>query len=115
MLTKDNSVKVEFAIGKGTLVLERDVLKSLDGRCLVMELSTESGPCSDEMCQLKTKTMVKITDHCPCKSYRILEQGNFSIAMTDTIYGSIDRGRECIIIKISRSGNLSAKGFSLTG
>lgn len=104
----------EVAVGKGRIILGKGVLEAVRDKFLVLELSTEKGPCTDEMCQVKNEIEVALRDDSPGPSYKTVDSEDFSLAISEAVYRSIDRGREEIIIRKHRLGEFVVKGFSLT-
>lgn len=100
--------------GKGKILVDGDVLSYAKGKTLMMDLTAEKGPCTDDYCKLIMNLSLKVINDPPHKNLKLFDMEDCVIAMTDAVYRSIDRGRERVTISRTLSGNLIVKGFSLT-
>ena len=101
-------------VGKGVILVDEDVLLYAKNKTLMMDLAAEKGPCTDDYCKVIMTLSLKVKEDPPSKNLKMYEVGGCTIAITDAVYRSIDRGRERVTISKTFSGNLFAKGFSLT-
>lgn len=109
-----NQDSMVITIGKGQIVLEKEILSHVQGKSLILELGVEKGPCSDDLCQVRSVISTRLSDSIPDKRYKTFTFENYSIAVSDAVYRSIDRGREKISVTVGVTGNLYVKGFSVT-
>ena len=114
MVQVDRKRTRTIEVGKGVILVDEDVLLYAKGRTLMMDLSAEKGPCTDNYCKVIMGLTLKVQEGPPSKNLKIYDAGECVIAMTDAVYRSVDRGRERVKISKTFSGNLLAKGFSLT-
>ncbi|MEM0135625.1 MAG: hypothetical protein QXU18_10465 [Thermoplasmatales archaeon] len=114
MSVKNKSRLKEIEVGKGKIVLEEDALRYINGKLLMLDLSVENGPCKDNLCQVTKNLSLKLLNGIPAGITKLFPVEGCVIAMTDSVYRSIDRGRERITISTGVVGNLLAKGFSPT-
>ena len=114
MVRVDRKRTKTIEVGKGAILVDEDVLFYAKGRTLMMDLVAEKGPCTDDYCKVIMSLSLRVQADPPNKNLKMYDAGDCVIAMTDAVYRSIDRGRERVSIKKTLSGNLLAKGFSLT-
>jgi len=112
---RNSNISEDIPVGKGRVQLGNGVVKVVEGKYLVLELSEKRGPCPDNMCQLKAKIDGRILDNIDDpSSYEIIRTEKFMLAISKAVWDAIDKGRQDIFIRKGRFGNLRVKGFSLT-
>ncbi|MGC8562827.1 MAG: hypothetical protein ACP5UZ_05850 [Thermoplasmata archaeon] len=114
MLNIDGKNGKTIEAGKGKVAIDENVLRIAKGKTLMLDLSAESRPCTDDYCKVIMNLSLKILSSPPGPNVRVFPLENCVVAMTDAVYRSIDRGRERVTISKGISGNLITKGFSLT-
>ena len=114
MVGVDGKKTRTIKVGKGVVLVDEDVLVYAIGKTLMMDLVAEKGPCTDDYCKLIMGLSLEVLTNLPNKDLKLFDMGKCVIAMTEAVYRSIDRGREQVKISKTFSGNLLAKGFSLT-
>ena len=112
---RNSNISELITVGKGNVELGNGVVKAVEEKYLVLELSEEKGPCPDNMCQLKAEINVRILENInDPSSYEIIRTDKFTLAISKVVWRAIDKDRQGISIRRGRFGNLSVKGFSLT-
>ncbi len=110
----DHKIKESIHIGKGSIIIDNNVLVLILGRCIVLDVNEKNGPCPDNMCQLNTEICVKIIDKMDdISNYRMINEGKFTIAMDERIWQAIDKERQIISIKKKKLGGIKVIGFSM--
>lgn len=103
----------DISAGKGRITIEDNLLQTLWGKMLVLDLSSKKGPCPDDMCQLTMDIAVSIVPEAENSSENAVHKQSFSLAVDRDIIQSVDKGRERITIRKKRSG-ITVKGFTYT-
>jgi hypothetical protein len=100
-------------LGNGSIYIDEKVKNLLNNRVLLIKITMEKGPCTDELCPLIRKVSCEINDNYKFDStYKIHEP--VKIEMYNDIYNSINKERENIKIKKGFKG-IEIKGISLVG
>jgi len=110
----DHKITESMRVGKGSIIIENNVLELILGKCIVLDVNEKKGPCPDNMCQLSTEISVKIIDKMDdVSNYRMINEGKFTIAMDERIWQAIDKERQIISIKKKKLGGIKVSGFSM--
>lgn len=101
-------------IGKGSISLKGGIsAEAARGRYVVLRVSTRSGPCNDNMCQIIRG--VKVSIEVPAEDEDNLSiyagEGIF-VAIDKGIAGSIDKNRQEVTVGIGLTGKLYVKGLN---
>ena len=105
---------MNIKIGKGTMEIGDKIIKLIGNKVLSVSVIAVQGACTDEMCPLIKKPQCNITKDFEIKdSYKIYNP--VKVEMPDEMYYSIDKGRQCVKVKLSLNGKIEIKGLSLIG
>ncbi|MEM0156372.1 MAG: hypothetical protein QW597_07235 [Thermoplasmataceae archaeon] len=109
---KETSKMIAIPVGKGHISVNRGGISKIDGNIILLESQIEKGPCNDQWCQIQKAVRIRSVLSVPAGDWKILASGRVTLVMGQDIYGSIDKGRQDVTIRVGRSGSLSAKGFA---
>ncbi|WP_061950673.1 hypothetical protein [Acidiplasma cupricumulans] len=92
----------------------RVLKKILQNNVLLLKITLEQGPCTDNMCQLIKKPSYEINSDFKYKdSFKI--DKDIKIEIPKDIYNSISHERDRVVIKDGISGKIVIRGLSLVG
>jgi len=98
-------------IGNGSIDVDEKLIDILKDKVLLIKITMEKSPCTDNLCPLIKKISYEINDNYKFNdTYKIND--NIKIEMYNEIYNSINKEREKIKIKKGFKG-IEIKGISL--
>ncbi len=104
---------IRIRAGKGEIEIRGDPSRFLRGHVYIQIYhSVKPGPCNDELCNMLASFHVIASDLVP-ENYRIIAGNGFYVSIDPTVYDSIDKNRQNVVLKIGISGKASVKGLYL--
>ncbi len=102
---------MEIRVGKGSVSIGDNLLARVGKKFIVLKLITETGPCTDAMCQIIMTVHATLEDSVNPELI-MFQAGGTYIAMEPAVYRAIDRGRQTVSVRENRHASLVVKGFA---
>ena len=106
---------VTIPVGNGRIILDKSAIReAAQGKYIVLRAITESGPCQDGMCQLIRDLSITFEEPFSSEDFLLFAGEGVFVAMEESVYKSINKGRESVRLSANIFGKISAKGFAYT-
>ncbi|MEM3676228.1 MAG: hypothetical protein QXV22_04135 [Thermoplasmataceae archaeon] len=100
-----------FTVGKGKVLVGRDLFPLGKGEFIILDLRQAKGPCSDDSCQIGYELEARLDNYSNTGSYIEIASEEGKILVHPLVYQSIDLAREKVTIGRGFRGKLKHRGF----